>query len=140
MNKSIPSTGNYLDSLEVLNQITPLVGGKTRVPKSSKDNIYVKIDNTERVKITTARTLLFINKGVECVCCGVVANKVIVEKDYTAKEDKWFLGFYVVKNNVPVRMLTIDHITPKSKMGSVKSMTNLQPMCDICNNKKGNKC
>jgi len=34
-------------------------------------------------------------------------------------------------------MMTVDHIVPKSK-GGLRTLDNLQPMCENCNVKKGN--
>jgi 5-methylcytosine-specific restriction endonuclease McrA len=46
------------------------------------------------------------------------------------------LNLYAIKDGLEV-LMTSDHIIPRSK-GGPTILENLQPMCHICNGRKGN--
>lgn len=75
------------------------------------------------------RLRVFYNKGVSCVQCGITATLIGLGQ----KRDSFHLDLYT-DDFYP---LTVDHIIPKSKGGS-DDLDNLQPMCCLCNFKKGN--
>ncbi len=47
-------------------------------------------------------------------------------------------GFHIDVYTKDFEMMTIDHILPRS-LGGSDAIENLQPMCNTCNHKKGNK-
>ena len=47
-------------------------------------------------------------------------------------------GFHIDVYTKDFEMMTIDHILPRS-LGGSNAIENLQPMCNTCNHKKGNK-
>jgi 5-methylcytosine-specific restriction endonuclease McrA len=75
------------------------------------------------------RLRVFAEKGCTCVECGVEGTIVALGKDRGGNLhlDVYTADFYP---------LTVDHIQPKSKGGS-DDITNLQPMCCLCNWNKG---
>lgn len=87
--------------------------------------------------VQTTRTLkLFKNKGLDCAFCGMKGE---IFKEWTIDGSN-FLCLYGITytNRGPKHVLmTADHIFPKS-LGGTDKYKNLQPMCSICNNKKGN--
>lgn len=81
------------------------------------------------------RVKFFKNNGTDCVSCGCVGTFFVLEID---QQGKIYLGLYGIDTNGVEKLITIDHIIPKSKGGS-DAISNLQPMCFNCNQKKGNK-
>jgi hypothetical protein len=81
------------------------------------------------------RVKFFKNKGVDCVSCGCHGSYFALEMDNSGNIS---IDLYGIDTNGVERLMTIDHITPKSRGGS-NSLDNLQPMCVRCNQKKGNK-
>jgi hypothetical protein len=76
------------------------------------------------------RLKVFYEKGCKCVECGVEATQLALGKDRMGNLhlDVYTDDFYP---------LTVDHILPKSFGGS-DHIDNLQPMCCLCNWRKGN--
>jgi len=81
------------------------------------------------------RVKLFKRLGLDCVSCGCVGTFFALEMDRCGNVS---LDLYGIDTNGVERLLTFDHITPKSKGGS-NNPSNLQTMCERCNVKKGNK-
>lgn len=95
----------------------------------------VELDG-DLIKANSQRYQTFFTKGTKCVCCGI-------EGKYFAKErgDKaisYHLNLYAINDAGEEVLMTKDHIIPKSK-GGKNDISNYQPMCVICNVKKGNK-
>jgi 5-methylcytosine-specific restriction endonuclease McrA len=85
------------------------------------------------------RLICYESKGVTCVKCGLTGNLFAVERGWAENTDKYHLNLYHFGANGYERMMTVDHIVPKSK-GGQNDINNLQPMCSSCNMKKSDKC
>jgi hypothetical protein len=81
------------------------------------------------------RVKFFRKKGTDCVSCGCVGAFFALEMD---KSGGISIDLYGIDTNGVERLMTIDHVIPKSKGGS-SNIDNLQPMCERCNQKKGDK-
>ena len=87
------------------------------------------IENLEKYK-NHRRLKVFFHKGTTCCECGVVGTILThgVDKGGNLHIDLCTDDYYP---------LTIDHILPKSK-GGPDHISNLRPMCCLCNFKRGN--
>lgn len=93
-------------------------------------NIVEKRDIEALTEFKDHRRLrVFYEKGCKCVNCDRQGTHLILG------EGRGQLHWDVYcEDGIP---MSVDHIHPRSKGGS-DDMSNLQPMCIICNNKKGN--
>lgn len=103
--------------------------------KFSEKGTSKKVYNGDIIKMDSLRYQLFSTKGVECVKCGLKGSFFAKEKN--PKDKSYHLNLYGVKDGIEI-MLTKDHIQPKS-LGGSNDLSNLQPMCKICNELKGNE-
>ena len=90
----------------------------------------IKLEDYE-INFTSLRLQTFFKKGNSCVKCGRIGKYFKLQK--SRKDIKFHLGLWS-EDNV---QLTKDHIQPKSK-GGKNNLKNMQCMCEICNNAKGN--
>ena len=92
-----------------------------------------------KVRRNSQRYILFKEKGLTCVCCGLAANKAYVEmtKEQLDSGSTAHINFYHVDSKGKRILFTKDHIIPKSK-GGKDIQENYQVMCSPCNCKKGN--
>ena len=74
------------------------------------------------------RLRVFAAKGTTCVKCNCVGTRLIVGEDRAG-------GYHTDVYTQDLKLITIDHIMPKSRGGS-NDLDNLQPMCSPCNSRK----
>lgn len=78
-------------------------------------------------------------KGISCAFCGIQATISAIERTADGlKSSSYHVNLYHVREDGTEVMMTSDHIHPKSK-GGREDLFNRQPMCIICNLKKGSK-
>ena len=93
--------------------------------------------NGKLVRMTSSRYRMFKMKGLTCVSCGFEGTYFALEKHKAANYDKFHFNCYGIDENGNERMITKDHIIPRS-IGGPNHIGNYQPMCDVCNSKKEN--
>ena len=95
---------------------------------------YVELDGDD-IKANSQRYQTFFTKGIECVCCGIEGK--FFAKERSPGDGHYHLNLYAIDENGREILMTKDHIIPKSK-GGPNTLSNYQPMCVICNKRKGN--
>jgi hypothetical protein len=128
-NLKMRATHNYeILKVYTIEEIFNIIGSKdTFTYKSHK---YFK-DGEYNVKLR--RASVYKNIGVDCVCCETKATHFALGLD---KGNNIHLDLYGYNKDGILTMITIDHIHPRCKGGPDK-LDNYQPMCKICNEKKG---
>lgn len=81
---------------------------------------------------------LTFEKNHSCVSCGLIADFMALERTNGTPVGKYHFNLYGVDDEGREVLFTKDHILPKSK-GGMNHLSNYQTMCNICNEKKGNK-
>lgn len=76
------------------------------------------------------RLKVFYYKGLKCVSCPKEGKYLIKSRDR-------FDNIHIDVYTKDFKLMTIDHIKPKSK-GGTYALPNLDPMCTKCNFRKGN--
>ena len=92
----------------------------------------------QQVSCQSWRIKLYAAKGVKCAHCGKEGTTFAAERAKGQQSLKRHLNLYHIADNGKETMITVDHIVPKSKGGG-SHISNLQPLCIVCNGKKGNK-
>lgn len=101
-------------------------------------NIAEKTYAGVSVKMNSQRYKVFSMSGCVCKKCGLVGTFFGLEQQaYTDNKDRYHFNLYGIDKDGNEVMFTKDHILPKSK-GGKNILNNLQTMCVVCNNKKGN--
>ena len=105
---------------------------------SKNEFIEVVIDGIKNQVHLTSLSLQCLKRSRICIKCGLEGT--IMNLDMfgpgSDKEGYYFHLYAVFEGEL--RLMTKDHIVPKSK-GGTNHLGNLQTMCDECNNKKSNK-
>ena len=110
----------------------------SKVGVEKKDTPHFAVFNGQVVRMTSARYRLFKEKGTVCVNCGVEGTFFALERHRHGNETAYHFNLYGHNSNGHEVMLTKDHIIPRSK-GGKNHVSNYNPMCHKCNQKKGNK-
>lgn len=103
--------------------------------EKDKRNAKMLLDG-DSIKGNSQRFQTFFTKGVRCVCCGIEGKYFAKEKGI--RDISYHLNLYALDDDGNEVLMTKDHIIPRSK-GGTNTLENYQPMCYICNIKKGNK-
>lgn len=96
------------------------------IAEYSLDLLYTKYKKHRRLEI-------FANKGVQCVSCHIKGTKLVKRRIHQKKGTSTDHIDLFTQDNI---LMTVDHKLPKCKKGS-ENLKNKQPMCSICNEKKG---
>ncbi len=101
------------------------------------DPIEVNVGGqVQLIKVRSNRLQCFKRSKV-CVECGLVGTIMSVDT-FTTNSDRQGFHFNLYgEKDGESRLMTKDHIIPKSK-GGPDHLDNLQTMCDHCNCRKGN--
>lgn len=91
-----------------------------------------------RVPMGSHRYELFASKGIACCECGIVGRFFALERSRSKNPNKFHFNLYGYDENGRERMITKDHIIPRSR-GGKNVLSNYQTMCVRCNQRKGNK-
>ena len=90
----------------------------------------------DEIKLHSLRYLVFFEKGMTCVSCGIQGRFFAKERSPTDK--RYHLNLYAVNDKGEEVLMTKDHIIPVS-LGGRNTLDNLQCMCAPCNKAKGNQ-
>ncbi len=102
------------------------------VSKHTIDEV-VEMASVETFKSLRVRRLLKLieKSGTKCVKCGLEGTHFESHRDFGGD---LHLDLY----SDDTHCMTIDHIIPISKGGKKKDLNNMQIMCKVCNETKGN--
>lgn len=104
---------------------------------------HIKQENLHGVKVEgitdpqSTRIRMIANGQTTCVSCGIKGNHFYIERHVNDTISKFSLNLYAIDEWGVERMLTWDHIIPKS-LGGSNLLGNAQCMCEHCNRAKGN--
>lgn len=91
----------------------------------------------KRVHRSSKKMKVFKEHGTDCIYCGVKGSFFAVERHKKgARKTEWHLNLYAKLPTGGARLMTMDHVKPKSKGGS-NQVNNLRPACEYCNTRKG---
>lgn len=88
------------------------------------------------VKVCGVRLNTFAKKGIDCICCGAKGSHFNLETNSKKPPEGLHLNLYAINSNGHIVMMTKDHCILKSAGGD-DSLSNMNPMCVKCNNKRG---
>jgi hypothetical protein len=133
---------SYIDATEFNPLwIFSLFAGPITEEPSNRSKLPVELSNGEiiLIKRNSPRYILFKNKGLTCVTCGLTATyaKINVTDPGIGHFNFYARQFNIKTSNVEEVLFTKDHIIPSS-CGGKDQQLNYQPMCCHCNCEKGN--
>lgn len=88
----------------------------------------------ELINMASDRYKCFALYGTDCVDCGIEGQYFAMERQ--GNLGRFHFNLYAIDEENNEILMTKDHITPVCR-GGKDEITNYQPMCTICNNKKG---
>ena len=100
--------------------------------KHSKKSKQIELEGFP-VYAKSLRYATFFQKGCKCVKCGKEGTYFQLDASKEGNKNRRHLNLYCEDGT----LMTKDHIKPKSK-GGLDCVSNMQPMCEICNKEKGN--
>ncbi len=103
---------------------------------SENDPIEVNVMGHLRLIKVRSNRLQCFKRSKICVGCGLVGTIMSVDTFISDSDRQGFHFNLYGEKDGKSRLMTKDHIIPKSK-GGPNHLDNLQTMCDHCNNKKG---
>lgn len=104
---------------------------------AKKYNIIACVLLTEKNAPNTRLGRMVKDGWICCIKCGIHGTHVVTYTHTHEFRQKVRITIFCEINH-GMRMMTQDHILPRS-LGGSNRMTNLQPMCENCNRKKQNK-
>jgi 5-methylcytosine-specific restriction endonuclease McrA len=93
---------------------------------------------TVLVPMGSHRYQLYAEKGTTCVRCGIKGTHFALERGKGANPNRFHFNLYGRNKYGHEVMITKDHIKPRSK-GGKNRLSNYQPMCYKCNQRKADK-
>lgn len=90
------------------------------------------------VPMGSHRYQLYAEKGVVCVNCGQKGSYFALERGEKDNPNRYHFNLYGINKHGHEVMITKDHIKARSNGGKNK-LSNYQPMCFPCNQRKSNK-
>lgn len=90
------------------------------------------------ISMGSHRYQLFAEKGTTCVRCGLKGTYFALERGTNDNPNRFHFNLYGKDDNGVEVMITKDHIIPRAK-GGKNRISNYQPMCYRCNQRKADK-
>jgi 5-methylcytosine-specific restriction endonuclease McrA len=127
--QDLERTGGHIKPEDVF----PFIEPSTKPNRSPKHDFL-----GHSVNVSSPRYNVFANKGCDCVTCGVKGKYFLLERHKASgPKQPYHLNLYAIDFEGDEVLMTVDHIIPASH-GGPRSFDNLQPMCKVCNEEKGN--
>jgi len=118
-----------------VDQIIPIIQESIPIKKDKIKSKFVTDEGEFNVKINSLRLKCFAN-NLSCVKCGVTGNVFRLETPLKNPSNPHLNLYHCQSDNLV--LMTKDHIKPVSK-GGKDHLSNLQTMCNICNEAKANQ-
>ena len=118
-----------------LNDVLPYIVGRKN---KGNRKTYTVDGKSYVVNMFSARLRLF-TRDRTCCKCGVEGRFFALERSKTENPNRGYhFNLYGVDKDGNEVLMTKDHVVPKSK-GGCDAIDNMQTMCKVCNELKGNK-